>query len=320
MMLSSQRTRSVPQQGVALVTALLVVALATVAAVAMATRQHVDMRRTGNLLHGEQAYSYALAAESWAQVILRRDARESTYDSLDEDWASALPPIPVDGGFVSGHVTDLQGRFNVNNLVGDDGKPDNNSIEYFKRLLNVLQVDPALAASLLDWIDADIIATFPDGAEDDTYLLEDPPYRAANRRLVSISELRLVHGFTDEVMKILEPYVTALPEMTTINVNTATAEVLLALHENMTEQGVEMLLAYREEHPFESKQDFLSNDALAGLGITGGVDVSSHWFLVLTDVSVGIGKAQLESVLKRDDKSLRVVSRTRVTGFVQPAG
>jgi len=320
MMPAGQWTRSVHQQGVALVTALLVVALATVAAVAMATRLHVDMRRTGNLLHGEQAYAYALAAESWAQVILRRDARDSTYDSLDEDWAAALPPIPVEGGFVSGHVTDLQGRFNVNNLVGDDGKPDNNSIEYFKRLLNVLKVDPVLAASLVDWIDADVIATFPGGAEDDTYLLEEPPYRAANRRLVSISELRLVQGFTDEVMKALEPHVTALPEVTAINVNTATAEVLLALHENMTEQGVEMLLADREEHPFESKQAFLSHDALAGLGITGGVDVVSHWFLVLTDVSVGIGKAQLESVLERVDKNLRVVSRTRVTGFVQPAG
>ena len=44
------------QRGVALITALLVVALATVAAVAMATRQQLDIRRTGNLLHGEQAY------------------------------------------------------------------------------------------------------------------------------------------------------------------------------------------------------------------------------------------------------------------------
>ena len=60
------------QRGVALVTALLVVSLATVAAVAMAMRQQIDVRRTANLLHGEQAYAYAVAAESWARVILRR--------------------------------------------------------------------------------------------------------------------------------------------------------------------------------------------------------------------------------------------------------
>ena len=47
---------------------------------------------------------------------------------------------------------------------------------------------------------------------------------------------------------------------------------------------------------------------------------ASHWFLVLTDVSVGVGKAQLESVLVREGRNLRVVSRTRVTEFIQPAG
>jgi general secretion pathway protein K len=308
------------QYGVALVTALLVVALATVAAVAMAMRLHVDMRRSGNLLHGEQAYAYALAAESWALVILRRDAIESSYDALDEDWATALPPLPVEGGFVSGRVQDLQGRFNVNNLVDTNGKPDTVSIEYFRRLLTVLGLDPVLATPLVDWIDADINATFPGGAEDDTYLLADPPYRAANRRLVSVSELRLVQGYTDEVMQALAPHVTALPETTPLNVNTATAELLLALDANVTTQGVETLLADREEKPFTDKQAFMAHSALAGLSVDVGVDVASHWFLVVTDVSVGIGKAQLESVLKRDANRLQIISRTRVTDFVRPAG
>ena len=187
------------QGGVALITALLVVALATAAAVAMATRQNVDIRRTGNLLNGEQAYAYALAAESWAYVILRRDQEDNEYDSLGEDWASALPPIAVEGGFVNGRIEELQGRFNVNNLIVDAGEPsepevavDAEQLAYFRRLLDVLGLEPALAPALLDWIDADINSTFPDGAEDDAYLLAEPPYRAANRILVNISELRLV--------------------------------------------------------------------------------------------------------------------------------
>ena len=111
----------VGQRGVALVTALLVVSLATMAAVSMVTHQHVDVRRTGNLLHGEQAYAYALAAESWAPVIMNRDKEDTEIDMLGEDWATALPPISVDGGFVNGLISDLQGRFNVNNLVGENG-------------------------------------------------------------------------------------------------------------------------------------------------------------------------------------------------------
>ena len=299
------------QQGVALVTALLVVSLATVAAVAMATRLHVDMRRTANLLHGEQAYAYAIAAESWARVILRRDAGDSEHDSLDEDWATALPPIAVEGGFVNGHIYDLQGRFNVNNLITEGGAPDDVQVEYYKRLLGVLGLESSLAPALLDWIDPDINATFPDGAEDDIYLLAPRPYRAANRPLTSASELRLVQGYTPEVMLVLAPHVTALPALTAINVNTATPAVLQALNQELTESDVETLVGDRGDEGYTSLDDFLASDVLAGLELGVELGVKSNWFSVLTDVSVGRGLARLESRLNRDAESLRVIDRTR---------
>lgn len=307
------------QRGVALVTALLVVSLATVAAVAMATRLQVDMRRTGNLLNGEQAYAYAVAAESWAYVILRRDRKESEYDALGEDWATALPPIAVEGGFVNGRIEDLQGRFNINNLVEDEGEPTDaesavnaEELAYFKRLLEVLELEPALAPALVDWIDADINTRFPDGAEDETYLLADPPYRAANRPLVSISELRLVKGFTPEVMAVLAPHVTALPVAETlININTATAAVLRALHKELDDRGVEQLIADRGEDGYADVDTFLEHSALAGLDLDIEVDITSDWFNVLTATSVGRGQVQLESLFWREDDQLRVVSRIR---------
>ena len=299
------------QRGVALVTALLVVSLATVAAVSMATRQHVDIRRTGNLLHGEQAYAYALAAESWALVIMDRDAEDTENDTLEDDWATALPPISVEGGFVNGRISDLQGRFNVNNLVGDDGKPSVVDKDYFSRLLVVLDLDPALTNALLDWIDPDINASYPDGAEDDTYLLDDPPYRAANRPLSSVSELGLVRGFTAEVMAVLEPHITALPGHAGINVNTATAEILSALNESLTEADVDSLIQDRGEDGYEGKAEFLAHDAMAGLEIDIDIGTSSNWFNVQTDVHVGRGRARLQSLVLREEGPARVVSRSR---------
>jgi general secretion pathway protein K len=297
---------------VALVTALLVVAMATVAAVAMATRQHIDVRRTGNLVHGEQAYAYALAAESWARVTLRRDARESDYDSFDEDWATALPPIAVEGGLVSGKVEDLQGRFNLNNLVGEDGKASEADRAYFIRLLELLGLEKSLADILADWIDADIDARFPDGAEDVDYLLNEPPYRTANRPLAGISELRLVKGFDDEALQLLAPHVAALPGHTLINVNTATATVLQALHNGLDESAVESLLADREEQEgYRTVDAFLGHTALAGLELDTAVDVKSDYFRILTDVVVGQGQARLESLLSRADDETRIVYRVR---------
>jgi general secretion pathway protein K len=308
-------TREAPvsgkQRGVALVTALLVVSLATIVAVAMATRLQVDVRRTGNLLHGEQAYAYALAAESWAEVILRRDAEDSKIDTLGENWATALPPIAVEGGFVSGRIEDLQGRFNLNNLVGADGKPSVPDLEYFKRLLVLLEVEPGLATALLDWIDADINATLPDGAEDDIYLLEDPPYRAANRPLVSTSELRLVKGFSPEIIALLAPFITALPEPTALNINTASPLVLQALHAELATMDAEQIIEARGEDGFPELEAFLALDALAGLQLDVDVDIKSAWFSVLTDVRIGRGQAQLESRLQRTGNVLTVGYRVR---------
>jgi general secretion pathway protein K len=309
-----------PQQGIALITALLVVALAVIAATAMATRLQVDVRRSANLLHGEQAYAYAMAAESWAEVILRRDAANSSIDALDEDWATALPPISVEGGLVVGHISDLQGRFNVNTLVMAKGAPNLTAIDFFKRLLEVLKLDPGLEPALLDWIDADINTTFPGGAEDEAYLLMDPPYRAANRPLADISELRLVQGFTPEVMVALLPHVTALPADTAINVNTATPEVLQALAPGITAEDVQRLIAEREQTPFADSGTFMANAALAGRAINANIGVSSHWFAVDVEVQVGSGRARLRSVVERDAAQLWVRSRTRLTDRLLPVG
>jgi general secretion pathway protein K len=299
------------QRGVALVTALLVVSLATVAAVAMATHQLIDVRRSGNLLHGEQAYSYALAAESWARVILRRDLSESDYDSTAEDWATALPPIAVEGGVVSGKIEDLQGRFNVNNLLNASGTVNEAEMEYFKRLLDNLGLDQTLAEALADWIDKDIDVRFPNGAEDQYYLLQERPYRAANSPLVDISEMRLVKGFTPGVMQLLGPHVTALPEETSINVNTATAEVLRAMNAQLGESDIDRLIADRGDEGYKNPNDFLGHPSLAGLQLGVETDVTSSFFRVLTSVVIGDSRARIVSLLQRDAGETRIIYRVR---------
>ncbi|NOX91397.1 MAG: type II secretion system minor pseudopilin GspK [Gammaproteobacteria bacterium] len=124
------------QQGVALITALLVAALVTVVAVAMASRQQLDIRRTGNMLEADQAYMYALAAESWVSDMLKVDKQKTQIDTLTEDWAMKLPPIPIEGGVITGSVEDLQGRFNLNNLIetnaAGNSKPDQMQIKILR--------------------------------------------------------------------------------------------------------------------------------------------------------------------------------------------
>lgn len=300
------------QRGVALLTAILVVALATVAAVSLAVHQQLDTRRTANVLDADQAYEYALGVETWARVILARDARDNKVDDLGEAWARQLPALPVTGGQVAGRVTDLQGLFNVNNLVVN-GKPSAPDVVQFQRLLAIVGLQPQLVQAVIDWIDPDVNASFPDGAEDEAYLLLPTPYRTANQPMVSPSELRLVKGFDAKAVASLEPYVCALPTRTTINVNTAPAAVLQSLADGLTKQDGEALVKARGQNGYASVQDFLKQDPLAGRAVDAKqLGVSSHYFLVASDAQVGNGRVLMYSKVERAGSGQsRVLMRTR---------
>ena len=82
------------QQGVALITALLIVALATVVSVRISTHLQLDVRRTGNIIATDQALQYNMEAEAWARRILKSDREDNKIDHLDEDWAIEIPPLP----------------------------------------------------------------------------------------------------------------------------------------------------------------------------------------------------------------------------------
>ena len=221
------------RRGVALVTALMVVSVATVAAVALATHLQIDIRRTSNLVDADQAMLYALGAEGWAVHVLARDRSEGNVDSLGDDWATLLPTFDVEGGTVGAWVEDLQGRFNLNALAAD-GSASTAAVERLRWLLEAQELDSGLADSIVDWIDADLDVFLPDGAEDDEYLNYEQPYRAGNAPMWSPSELRMVKGMTQEAFEKLIPFVTTLPGATPVNVNTAPKTVLIALMEGLT--------------------------------------------------------------------------------------
>ncbi len=237
-------------RGVALITAMLIAALATMVAANLSWDNALDVRRTMVLMNRDQAVQVALGAESWVITILKQDLQDSDTDHLAELWATDLPGLPIEGGEVFGRIEDLQGRFNINNLIDAQGKTDTKSLDQFRRLLSVLGLDPRFAGIAADWIDADVEPSFPDGAEDSIYTGMLPAYRAPNQTLTSVSELAAIEGMDRATFILLEPHIVALPSRTGINVNTATPAVLQSLDENITFTDVESLLSEREAGGF----------------------------------------------------------------------
>ena len=309
----SQLSTSLTQRnrGVALLTVLLVVALATITAVAMASRQQLDIRRTENTLYQGQALMYLYGVETWSQQFLADDRRDNEIDHNGEDWATRLPPLPVEGGQVQGFLEDLQGRFNLNTLnqSGDAGKL---ARERFERLLRQLDLNTEMISTILDWLDADIEARFPAGAEDDYYLGLDPAYRTANQNMLSPSELLLLKDLNKEIYDKLRPFVTTLPANTAININTASVEVLLSLADDLSKSEIESLVKKREDKAYKSVEDFLAEDIFAGKNIPlEGLSVNSDYFLLHAQADIGHVQQTLISIFVRDkDGRIQTILRS----------
>jgi general secretion pathway protein K len=284
-------------RGVALITAMLITALASLVAANLAWDNALDVRRTMVQLNSEQAMQVALGAESWVVGILHQDLQDSETDHLGEIWALDIPGFPIEGGDVTGVIEDLQGRFNVNNLIDENGQVEEQSLERFRRLLAALELDPRFAGIAADWIDSNVEASFPDGAEDAIYTGILPPYRSANQSLTSASELAALDGMDRQSFLVLRPHITALPGRTNVNVNTATAAVLQSLDENMSPSDVEGLIAERESAGFGDIQTAFSS--LVTPDVLNTLEESTSYFQLKVVVRIDTVRVTLYSLLQR---------------------
>ena len=307
-MISAGHSAPARQRGVALITALLIVALATTTAIAMTARQQIDIRRTGNTLESGQLRIYLQAVETWGLEILTEDLKKNAHDSLEDTWAYVPPPFDVEGGQVAGKIEDMQARFNLNNLVDAKGKKDKAAVERFDNLLSALALDSELADAIVDWIDSDGESTLPNGAEDGAYLAKTPAYRTPNTLMRHPSELRLINGITPEIYDKLRPFVTTLMKPTKINVNTAPAEVLMSLSEELTaDQATELVQFREEEGVFETSADFVSawntaTNSSIGNPEPGGFGTRSEFFRLRADGKLGRSRSRMSSLIFRPGK------------------
>ena len=307
-----KRTR---QSGIALITAVLVVALAAIAAAAILTSANLAIHRTQNLQESELGWWYLDGVESWVKTILARDAEMNKYDSLKDIWAMPAA-LPVDEGGLRGTISDLQGRYNINNLglsqlvAAGAGGAQTGSTGYqgekalFTRLYVLATGGDAyqgeqLADAIRDYIDTDSEPTGSGGGEDADYLGMDPPRRVPNQPLQSVSELLSVRGMTPDIYAKLAPNLSALPELTQVNVNTATPMLL----QSLTPQpgaDIEKFATERLQEPAESTADFNKRVQLGSGAVTAGmISVSSSYFVLQVEAYIGSGRLELYSFYHR---------------------
>jgi general secretion pathway protein K len=308
------------QRGVALIIALILVALATVLATKLTFDGFLERRREIGVLAAEQALQFGFGAEALAADVLMQDAQNSgSLTTLAAAWAQPSQPFPItpqddpEGepiGTLQGQIEDMQGRFNLNNLgrlitdtTTKQAVQDPKPLAQFQRLLTLAGLEPKWAAIARDWIDADSNPGSPDGAEDQVYTSQTPPYRTGNWPMMSPTELMNLPGFGADRYRAIAPYVTALPTANaTINLCTAPAKVIMSLADSLNGEYTDEVLANgRKSGCFPDLNTFrnvLGAKAVTEIG-SNVYDTKSQYFRLTTRITLGTTEFTLYSLLLR---------------------
>ena len=298
------------ERGVAVITAILIVAVAASTAALMLSQQSATLDQAALVAARAQADLYAQAGLDWARGVLLQDmATSSAYDGLDESWAQPIAALPVDRAVVAGAIADEQGKFNIDNLYFAGVRSDAD-YKTFQRLLASLGLSPDLADAVVDWIDPDSNLSGSGGAEDPYYLSLAKPYRTANAPMVQVEELYRVRGFDAATVQKLRPYVTALQAQsrTTVNINTASSAVLAALLPDVPAEKIANAIAIRATKPFRSTDEIT---AWAGKAVDG-LDVKSSYFSVRIQVAQDDVNLATDALVSRGGGQVAVIWRRPV--------
>ena len=308
------------QQGIALITILVMVALATILAATIAKRQANTAENTAYLMRQNQSLLYAKSAEAFFSELLVDDANNAgAVDYLQENWAKPMPAFPVEDGFVSGTLQDESGKFNLNSLVNDEGVPNPQAKLWFEKLLLRVGLPEKLSEAVIDWQDADDEISGTMGAENSYYQGLPQGYLAANSKFHNVEELKLVRGFEDQKYLQIVDYVSALPASDSkVNVNTAPAMLLASLDPKLDINAVEQTLQKRQinlEH-FSNINDLWATEPFKQVNsdvqsqVNPLLSVQSNYFKAKIEVLLSERKRQFSSDLVRKDKTVYVVYRS----------
>ena len=329
------------QSGAALISAMLVVTLvATLASVALWQQwRHVEVESAER--HRVQSSWLLNGALDWSRLILREDAMSGVAgssggnaDHLAEPWALPLKEAKLstflaqdqqlrEGDpevFLSGQITDAQSRINLTNwFEASDGKVSAKMNEPMQlalvRLFNVLDLPRAELERLA--------AAWRAAAQ--SARLSNPAMGQASQGTASgasllpqkITQLQWL-GLSADTVQRLSPYVTILPEVTPVNLNTASAEVIYATVPGLDLAAAQQFVQQRTRSHFSNLTD--ASKAL------GGKTLEARWHTVGTRFFEVWGRLRMEdrtqeetALILRDTGNVTFVWRQKIAGILPPS-
>ncbi len=310
------------QRGVAIITAMLLTALAVTIVASLFWQQQVQVRSIENQRLHLQTKWILRGALDWARLVLREDARFSSVDTLDEPWSVELAETRLDqyvendrtgsdptDATLSGQIVDAQGRFNLANLA-QRSKVNPRQVAIFARLLESLKLDAGLAQATADTMArAQPVPPTASGSNGSAPPAAASQSDAQPMELLQVDDLLAVPGFTAPILAPLREFVILLPRATPINVNTASAKVLAASIGTLSQSDATALVAARAKTHFRNSADFI---ALLPSGKAGDISandfaVATNFFIVNGNVRLNRASMEMQSLIERNNRSTKLI-------------
>ena len=258
------------QQGIALLTVLLVMSLALLITAGMLRSHRLALHGSAQQMHQLQLRQLSIAGESWGRQRLRDMLVDpKAVVAAGQGWATGTPALDSENARIEVQIEDLAGRFDMTALLGK-APVDEVIAQRWLRLQTLLEVTPVPASTL------------------------------QGLSLSDISQLRQVPGVDARWLTRMQPWLALLGSGGLLNINTASA-TLLATLEGVTPDMARRLVAERPLQGYASVQDFTFVPALIGLGVQSqGLGIGSRWFRITTEVRLGQSRLRLESDMARN--------------------
>lgn len=359
-----QRHDPARERGSALLMAMLIVALVATLAASGYWRQWQAWAAERAERQRDEATWVLVGALDWARLILREDARASQIDHLGEPWSVPLQearlsdflaidrrsgtnsgsqttsPTQDDAllpqAFLSGTVTDLQGRINLRNLlaVGTEGSAQDATLSpadvaATQRLFQLLGLPEAELALVLNRLPlawaaaaASTSRTASGSGGDARGSTPNTATGGAVNPLAPVLPQRYdqlgVLGLSRATLQALALHATWLPERTALNANTASLIALQASMPRLESAQAQRIAAQRQQRPFASLAELRAALQAAGapdnLVTAQSHAVSSRYFSVIGHLRLDEQVFEERAVVVRNGITVNTVWRASGRG------
>ncbi|MDF9618119.1 type II secretion system minor pseudopilin GspK [Pseudomonas entomophila] len=311
------------QDGMAVISALLIAAVVAVIAAGMIERQGLLTRQVENRQLAVQGQWALQGGLQLSRQLLAEQRQRDPLVRAGQPWARPLPDMAAGNVLFGGQLEDEQGKYNLRNLVVD-GRVDVEALATFQRLCALIGVEARLASAISERVidsyprqPATPVA--PQQAGFDSGRLTSPasasaPLPARQPMMGSLDALASLKGMNTQTLQRLRRFVTVLPALTWINGNTASAEVLAAQVPGLSLQQAAALVAERDGGRwFVNRGDFVNRLRMPQLAQANvRVGINSDWFRLHGQVRQGQRVLRMQALLRQREGRLPDVVWTRV--------